>query len=293
MMSALRETMHSLRAAPVFAAFVLLTLALVGLIGLMVSLMALRLNFLLPGPLARMGHFTEAQHRVHDLTYGFIFVPAVVGILAQLRRPSKNVAGMVMALIPWVGLLLAAVLSNSPMVILSPQSLQPAVLTVFAALLHPTGRDFFRSFSISRVNWLMLTLVGIAVVPLLAFASTNIGLQAAVADDHAAAGHYGFMAAFSFTVIAVALLASLRPDGWRLTAWVAGLLPALLGLASLVYPDVSSSIGLPWAVAAIAWGVGFVAAAELTRDPTGPALLGSRAPYRNRNRHPLDAQLSK
>ncbi|MBI2648212.1 MAG: hypothetical protein HYW93_00960 [Thaumarchaeota archaeon] len=60
-------------------------------------------------------------------------------------------------------------------------------------------------------------------------------------------------------------MASLRPDGWRLTAWVAGLLPALLGLASVVFPDLSSSLGLVWGVAAIAWGVGFVAAAELTR----------------------------
>lgn len=57
---------------------------------------------------------------------------------------------------------------------------------------------------------------------LLAFASTNIRLQTTVADSHAAAGHYAFMAAFGFTVVAVALLASLRPDGWRLTAWVAG-----------------------------------------------------------------------
>jgi hypothetical protein len=122
----------------------------------------------------------------------------------------------------------------------------------------------------------LLALIIIAAVPLLAFASTNIGLQRTVTDDHAALGHYGFMAAFSFTVIGVGLLASLRPDGWRLTAWVCGLLPALLGLASLVYPDVASSIGLVWSLAAMAWGVGFVAAAELTRTPRAPTLLGSR-----------------
>jgi uncharacterized cupredoxin-like copper-binding protein len=111
----------------------------------------------------------------------------------------------------------------------------------------------------------MLALVIIAAVPLLAFASSNIGLQRTVPDDHAGMGHYGFMAAFGFTVIGVGLLASLRPDGWRLTAWVAGLLPALLGLASLVFPDASSSLGPVWALAAIAWGAVFVAAAELTK----------------------------
>lgn len=84
-------------------------------------------------------------------------------------------------------------------------------------------------------------------------------------------------AAFSFTATGVGLLASLRPDGWRLTAWVAGLLLAVLGVASLVYPDVDSSLGLVWALAAIAWGVGFVAAAELTPAAEGPTAFGSRS----------------
>jgi hypothetical protein len=276
MMRPLRETTNTLRASPVFATLVLVTLAVVGLIELMVSLMALRLNSLLPGPFAHMAHFTEANHRVHDLTFGFVFVPAIAGMLAQLRRPSTNVAGMLMALAPWIGLLLAAVLSTSPLVILSAQSLLPAVLIASSAVLHPTGREFFRSFRRSRVNWLMLGLVVVAAVPLLVFASSNIGLQATVADDHAGMGHYGFMAAFGFTVVAVGGLAGLRPDGWRLTAWVAGLLPALLGLTSLVYPDVPSSLSLGWALAAITWGVLFVAAAELTKAADGSTLLGAR-----------------
>jgi hypothetical protein len=214
-----------------------------------------------------MAHFTDPAHRIHDLTFGFIFVPAVVGMLAQVRRPSQNVAGMVMALIPWVGLLLAAILSNAfVQVVLINPSRSAAAVTLIAALLHPTGRDFFRSFRVSRVNWPMLALVIIAAVPLLAFASTNIGLQGTGPDVHATMGHYGFMAAFGFTVIGVGLLASLRPDGWRLPAWVAGLLPALLGAASMVYPDVSSSLDVVWAVAAIVWGVGFIAVAERTKN---------------------------
>ncbi|MPZ16027.1 MAG: hypothetical protein GEU73_16670 [Chloroflexi bacterium] len=275
-MHLLRETMQSLRASPLFGLFMLVTLAVVGLIGLMVGLMALRLGSLLPGPFAQMGHFTEPHHRIHDLTYGFVFLPAVIGIVAQLRRPTHNVAGMVMALIPWVGLLLAAVFSTTPFVILSAQSLLPAMLTVFTALLHPSVRDFFRSFSVSRVSRVMVVLVVIAAIPLLAFALTNIGLQRTVADEHASMGHYGFMAAFAFTVIGVGLLASLRPDGWRLIAWVAGLLPVLFGLTSVMYPDASSSLGLTWAVATIAWGLVFVAAAELTKNAELPTLLRLR-----------------
>jgi hypothetical protein len=39
------------------------------------------------------------------------------------------------------------------------------------------------------------------------------------------------------------VLASLRPRGWPLTAWVTGLLPVLQGVTSLIYPDASSSLG--------------------------------------------------
>ncbi|MGH8913491.1 MAG: hypothetical protein ACRDZM_03145, partial [Acidimicrobiia bacterium] len=73
----------------------------------------------------------------------------------------------------------------------------------------------------------------------------------------------------------VGLLASLQPIGWRLTAWVAGLLPALLGVTSLVYP-VTSSLSLPWAIAAMAWGIAFVAMAEGTRNRNGDVLRRSR-----------------
>jgi hypothetical protein len=264
----------SVRASPLFALVVLVTLALVGFIGVVLvqpNLIAGLLGQETAGHIS--GHFREAHHRIHDLTFGFVFGTAVVGMLAQLRTPLKNVAGQLMALIPWVALGLDFALTNTFTFAAAPIL---AAFTLLAAILHPTGRDFFRSFSVSRVNWVLLALIIIAAVPLLAFASTNIGLQRSLTNDHAALGHYGFMAAYSFTVIGVGLLASLRPDGWRLTAWVGGVLPALLGLASVVYPDVASSLGLGWSLAAIAWGIGFVTAAELTRTRRVPTPLGSR-----------------
>lgn len=152
-----------------------------------------------------------------------------------------------------------------------------ASVAVVAALLHPAGRHFFRSFRVSRVNWTMLALVGLAAVPLASFASTNVRLQATVHDEHFIQGHYAFMAAIGFAVIGVGLLASLRPDGWRLTAWVVGILPALIGGSSVLYPDASSSLDLGWALAAIAWGVVFVAVAELTKNAEDSTLLGAQS----------------
>jgi hypothetical protein len=266
----------------VFTLVVLVTLGLFGFIGAVLFLPDLVGRLVGPTAATHAGqHFRSLGHRIHDLTFSFLFGTAIVGLLAQLRTPSKNVAGQLMALIPWVGLVLVIPLTNYWVPRGTAfQIVATAIfggLTLSATMFHPTGRDLFSSFSVSRVNRVMLALVIIAAVPLLAFASTNVGLQktGTGGTEHFDLGHYGFMAAFSFTVIGVGLLASLRPDGWRLTAWVAGLLPALLGFASLVYPDVDSSLSLVWALAAIAWGVGFVAAAEIARGSEG-TLLDSR-----------------
>ncbi|MBI2648213.1 MAG: hypothetical protein HYW93_00965 [Thaumarchaeota archaeon] len=144
------ELMASFRASPVFALVVLVTLGVAGLINLLVLLMQLQPGFM------GMAHFTEAHHRIHDLTFGFLFTTGVVGILAQLRKPSKNVAGQLMALIPWGALVLAATLTNTwvfaPLPVLGG-------LTLLATILHPTGRNLFSSFSVSRVNRVTLALV--------------------------------------------------------------------------------------------------------------------------------------
>jgi hypothetical protein len=268
-MPAVQEAMRSLRGSPVFALYVLATLAIAGLIGLMVALMQVQPGFL------GMAHFTDPSHRTHELTYSFLFAVAGVGLLAQLRRPSENVAGMLMAVTPWIALLLAALISADAGVILSTERMLVAVGTIMAAVLHPAARRYLRSFSGARVNRLMLALIAVAAVPLLALAITNIGLQRTLLDDHAAQAHYGFMAAFAFTVIGVGGLASLRPAGWWLAAWLAGALPVLLGLTSLVYPDNASSLAPIWALAAVAWGIVFVGVAELTQQPESPTLLGS------------------
>ncbi|HEV8534318.1 MAG TPA: hypothetical protein VGR87_01155 [Candidatus Limnocylindria bacterium] len=248
----------------VFSILVLLTLVLTAFFGGVV----LRPDFFLSlvgaqteGHISE--HFRQPHHRIHDLTFALLLGTAVVGMLVQLRAPSKNVAGQLMALIPFAGLALAAAVTN--LWVLSVPWVAVSVPTVLAMMFHPTGRHLFRSFSVARFDRVMLALVAVAAAPMLAFAWTNIGLQRAGPTDHALLGHYGYMAALSFTVLGVGLLSSARPDGWRLTAWVAGLLPASLGLASLVFPDVDGRLSLGWALAAVLWGFAFIAAAEFGR----------------------------
>jgi hypothetical protein len=256
MTETLHEARRSLRANPIFGLYVLAALVVAGIIGL------ITVDVLGPG----MSHFGQPAHRTHDVAYGLLFTTLVLGLVAQLRRPSGNVAGMVMALIPSAGLLLAGVLADDVDAVFTFNPMRyAAAVTAVAALVHPAGLAFFRSFRVERVNRVVLALAAVAAVPFLGFASTNIELQRTVTDEHTVMGHYGFMAALSFTIIGVGVLASLRPDGWQLPARVAGLLTGGLGITSLLYPNAASSLDTLWALAAIAWAIAFVAAAELTR----------------------------
>ena len=88
-MHSLREMLHSLRAAPGFALALLITLAAAAFNGLAVFQPALI------GGVIDMSdmHFVGAQHRTHDLAFGFLFLPGVVGIrpipatVEERRRP--------------------------------------------------------------------------------------------------------------------------------------------------------------------------------------------------------------
>lgn len=240
-----------------FRVAVVLTLALAALFASMVVLMNVMPGFM------NMTHFTEEHHRIHDLTFSLLNGTVVAGMLAQLRSPTRNVAGQLMALVPFAALLLAAALTNGW--VLSPPWLILGVSAVVSTMFHPAG-DPLRWFRGARPDPALLILTALGALPLLVSACTNIGLQRAGPTDHALAGHYGFMAAFTFTVIAVGLIASGRPAGWRLTAWVTGFLPIVLGAASFAYyPHADSSLEPVWAAAAILWGAAFIATAELRR----------------------------
>lgn len=258
----LDDLLRSLRASPIFTFYIVATLAVSIIIGLMaVNLIDLGFE-----------HFGEASHRTHDVAYALLFTTMVVGVLAQLRRPEQNVAAMTMALIPAATLLLAAILTDQMDRVFKFHPLRyAAAATAVTALLHPTGRAFFRSFRRSRISWPLLALVGVAAAPLVSFASTNLTLQRTVVDEHRFIGHYGFMAALSYAMLGVGLLASLRPDGWRLPAWAAGILPSAVAGTSLVSPDSTSSLDTAWAVAAIVWGFVFVFLAARTTDVGTPA----------------------
>lgn len=258
----LRDVLLTVRGWPIFAFYAVCTLVVATIIGL-ITVDVIDLG---------MQHFGEESHRTHDVAYGGLFTTLVLGVLVQLRRPAANVAAMVMALVPPAALLLAAVLVNDVDRVFEFNPLRyGAAVAAVTALLHPAGRAFLRSFRPASISWPMTAITGVAAVPLLGFAWSNLELQRGVADIHVFMGHYGFMAALAFTIIATAMVASLRPAGWRLAAGVAGLLAAGLGATSLLYTDAASSLTTSWSLASIAWAVAFVVLTLRTPDVDHPA----------------------
>lgn len=230
----------------------------------------------------------EPAHRIHVLTFSVLVWPAVIGMIAQLWAPRKHVGGQLMAMLPWLGLVLAFALTGFwkglPMIAIMGS------LVGLAAILHPSGRALLTWVMDGRTNRVMLALVLVAAVPLLSFSGTQVGLQNGAiepAHDHAGgtdheqihqehvdAGHFGLMAAFGFVVIGMGLLASLRPVGRWLPAWCTGVLAAFVGLASVLFPQAASSADMVWGLAAIAWGIAFVGTSELDRAETTPSPYG-------------------
>ena len=234
--------------------------------------------------------FHHPAHRLHEFAAALMMWPLLVGLLAQLRSPTRNVSGMLVALVSIVAVFAAIAITGGWELIFIVVVL--GVPTLLATLLHPAGRELLGSFSVAGLNRVLLVLVVVAAVPLLAFTANQVGLQTGaiepahdhddgghaeeIHDEHVEHHHFMFVTAFVLAVIGVGLVSSFQPSGWWLSAWVVGAMVAVYGIAGLLVPEASSNPGMLWNLAAIVWAVGFVAAAELTQDPDRPTLLGSR-----------------
>jgi len=243
----------------------------------------------------------DTHNLIHELVFALIVGIAGVGLFSQLWKPKENFTGQLVALIIWSMMILFAVITNNWV----PQPLYIIFggLTLIATILHPVGFGLFNWIRTAKTSKILFVLVVIVAIPLLVFAFTNINSQITNGEgsgffhkppvshsglaseepvndigsvmgdsetehdeqEHSNAGHYRNMAIYSFIIILVGFLASFKPRGWRIAAWIAGLLPVLLGIASIVLPEAESSLGLAWGITSIVWGVSFIAMAEFTQ----------------------------
>jgi hypothetical protein len=223
-------------------------------------------------------------HRFHTVVWGIhTGLVLSLGLLALLVRTEQRVAtaqqvGVAMAVmmtvffasvvIPHVG---APGVGIDRVVF----SISVLVLTGVILALHPRRAEILmRGRGISR-PMAALAVVGLAVAAPYALGQIQIQLAVDLATDpHSAGGmeHWTEMAITALTLPLIALVAALRPRGFRLVAWTAGLGTIVFGTAAALLPGQASSPGVAWGTGTVVGGILFIAVAEIEarRESTNP-----------------------
>jgi hypothetical protein len=208
-------------------------------------------------------------HRVHDIAFGVVAgVFLAVGFVAQLRRPEAQVSARYQIVAASFAALIAGLMASDAGTGLFFFLVSLAALAIMVAV-HPAGLALMKAKA--SLSGPLATLAAVGAVPLVWFALTTARMQRTGfrTDPHVKMGHWTMMTAMLLAILLVALLASLRLPGWRITAWCAGLGAFVYGLASAVFAKFPNtqlpypgSKGVGWGLVAMAGGVVFVAVAE-------------------------------
>ena len=198
-----------------------------------------------------------AIHRIHRLATGITTDVVLACLIVQFRRPDTREAAI------WLVSAFFAMAVVLNLVIQPTPAQLPVVLWIIFALgilvgfLHPSSP----LLRIPRLaDWRLLALTAAMAVPYAIYAVQNVDLQirGVASDPHWAGSHYQFAAELPLQLMLLGLVSSCAYTGRRFTVWLAGLAAVLMGLASVLFPDQTSSLGLAWGMALAAWGVAFV-----------------------------------
>ena len=252
------------------------------LIGIAIPVAIFQIALTLPVLFPIIGQIEPAMagnpHLLHDVAFFGLIWAGLIGMIAQLYKPAKRVAGLQQTLVVFAvflvttaGLTVAGDPSGFADVPFFLIIFGPAVL---AALLHPAGRNLLRTRTAGRFSPVLAGLAVVAAIPLAAYVVGQFGLHWS-GDSHAVAQHYAGMVVYSGVLVALALLSSLKPTGWRIPLFTAAGMALLLGLASVVLPEMASSVGTMWGGAAIAWAVLFAVVGLMSgRDEQSMSVTG-------------------
>lgn len=211
-------------------------------------------------------------HRVHDLASGAVFGILIgAAFLIQAVHPERKIALMQQVGLTVVAFIVAGALSAEPAAL----GFDAALAVVWAVLfvLHPVRQEIIRW----PRGWSMplIAIVVLGAVPLVVAAIDWAELQRTLpaSDPHVEELHWATMAGWALSLILVGLVAAARTAGWRIVAWSVAASAAVVGLASIVFPDHPGSVGTAWGVLTMVGAALFAAVAEwearreATREP--------------------------
>jgi hypothetical protein len=124
-----------------------------------------------------------------------------------------------------------------------------------------------------RPSLILLALSLATAVVLVPYALEQAGLQRTDhASEHAAFFHWVEMSFYATGIPLLGVLAAVRPVAYRPAAWASGVALAVMGVASLMFPQHASALPAPWGLAAVVAGVLYIilAWAEARRITSSP-----------------------
>lgn len=238
--------------------FAVFSLAAIAVIALNIALTpAVVLNAAFLGWTADFG-----IHQVHDMTISAILWLGFLIPMALLLYHPKGRVNTVLAPLLAIPIAVMAFAASSELL---PGFVIMSVLALLAVALHPAGRSVFRLDRVDSVDRRLAALFAIGAVPLLVYGGLELNKQVSLADEHTLFVHYGAMALAALLVITMGALAVVRRRDWRFAAWNAGLMAAIVGVFSIGFPAVPSSLGVIGGALLVLWAVAFVAAVEAVR----------------------------
>ena len=211
-----------------------------------------------------------ASHEMHFFAQGVFAWTIVAAVLAQLRRPAAQVgaawvygAGTVLAFTMFLAL------ADLPAEVVGIVA-AAIVIAAIAFVAHPSSwRAKFTP--IAPPSRRLFALVAVAAVPLVLYAVGQVDIHASSGphDEHYEFGHWIVMAVYALVAVLLGAVAAWKVSGWRFPLWAAGLMVAALGVGSLGITAVSQ-LSTVWSLAAIVWGVAFIAVGELEASQHQP-----------------------
>ena len=203
------------------------------------------------------GYIDQARNQVLDAGWGLVFgVVIPFGLLAQLRRPERRIAGIQQVAVVALALGMAGVAGEAWRYV----ALAAGVAGVGALLvaLHPARATFLARGQ--HLDVVMLVLVAVAAVPSLGYAWRMASAQRhnLPPADAVSNGlhHWSVMTALALLVPLLVLLAAARTMGWRIPAISASIAAGGWAISCLLAPDSpAGSEGHRWGWAVLVWAV--------------------------------------
>ena len=217
------------------------------------------------GRLLVVGWFSTldgGSHRFHELTWGVLEGAVIlVGLLAALWCPSRRPVAYQQVAVGIAALLVTMVMIRET----DPATILIAALIAVAGLLHP-ARDQLRR--VGPWDGPGLLVAAVTAAPLVWYAIGEAALHRAgvAGDPHVALAHYAGSTAAALALAGLAVLAASRGPGHRLAAASSAGGLAVLGVASLLWPEMTSSFGTLGGSASLTGAVA-IAATGLRREP--------------------------